>query len=290
MKNKAAEIILLSLILSSCNSPDNIISNTTVNETAKKADNVQADIKPSAANSVPSPANAIPVEDSNSITIKLTNLPEKNVHIIARLTDFSGKEYQGEFINQDFITFTGVPSAVATIKAFIFGENSLPIGKVVNKSFIVARDKTLFEVPLELVIKNNKFSTEISPGIQAEIKKNLNSIFTDHFFLNPAPAPIIFKSEDIQVFIDEKLVSAGAQIALQPTSLIKVNVKTSEQRKLKYLWAVSTVSSLDKKLETSLRSERENTFQIKLSPELKYISFIATDFKSASNVVIVPIE
>lgn len=230
----------------------------------------------------------VPKEDL--LTIKFTNIQTDNTVIIAQLKDSNGRLFKGQFFNSN-INFSGIPTGTTTLKATILSSVFLPLGKF-EKEFIVEKgNKNLeFEAQKATLKDVFEFDESTTTNLKSKIAITMKSIFNEYIFPDQDNTnALVIKESNVELFIDGKPYLAGNDFVITPNSSIKVNIKQNSTN-LKYVWAVTRYLPLRKIYQTSITSDRANFLNLKLVTNLKDIHVFATDLKTMSNVVDIPIE
>lgn len=242
------------------------------------------------ATSTPSASVSPEALKEDVLNIKFTNIPSTNSIILAQLKDSNGRLFKGKFLNTN-ISFKDIPSGLTTLKATILSSDFTPLGKF-KKEFNHDKDNKNLEFEAEKAITIPDFfefsETEII--VKNKIASTMKDLFSNYVLPDPDTITNIEINEsDIEIFIDGKLYSSGSALAINTGSSIKINVKQTNPN-LKYIWAVTRYLPLRKVYQTNIRAERTNSLELKLVQNLKGVQVFATDLKSMSNVVGLPID
>lgn len=236
-------------------------------------------------------ASSIPVvaKENNILTVKFTNIPADNTIIIAQLKDSNGRLFKGQFLNSN-INFKDIPTGITNLKAIILSSSFLPLGKF-EKEFTLEKNNKNLEFEAQKATLKEVFEfDETDVNFKNKIASSIKSIFSGYVLPDQGDTKTLsIKESDIEIFIDNKSYSTGNEFIITNTSSIKVNIKQNDPN-LRYIWAVTRYLPLRKIYQTNIRLEKGNSLELKLVTNLNSIHVFATDLKTMSNVIAIPIE
>ncbi|MEK7433116.1 MAG: hypothetical protein AABZ74_08295 [Cyanobacteriota bacterium] len=226
------------------------------------------------------------VINKGKLSIKLTGFSAGTFSIYSRLNTAGGTSLV-KSSSTDTLDFEDVASGTTKLNAVITS-NGLPIAKI-TKEFEIDKDKRVVDLAVDKITPITEFDTDLAVA-ETKIPESIKSLFAGHLIGASDVAPLSFGKANVDIAVDGGAVASGTDFKITENSSLKITAKNPDQRQLKYIWAITKSTSTTNKLNTKIIDERGSVLQVKLDPTIKYISFIATDEKTYSNVIVMPLE
>jgi len=266
-----------------------------------KEETVKEDPKPNVVTEKPveKPVEEKPIEEKpiekpvipdavakGKLSIKLTGFSAGTFSIYSRLNTAGGTSLV-KSSSTDTLDFEDVASGTTKLNAVITS-NGLPIAKI-TKEFEIDKDKRVIDLAVDKISPITEFDTDLGVA-ESKIPESIKALFAGHLIGASDVPPLSFGKANVDIAVDGGAVASGTDFKITENSSLKITAKNPDQRPLKYIWAITKSTSTTNKLNTKIIDERGGILQVKLDPTIKYISFIATDEKTYSNVIVMPLE